>query len=107
MPFRGARMPRQVEPEQGLGPQDGEPGGAVAQDRMGEQARIRFARYENRLDSGRGDEYQEFYAGVNWYLYGHKAKLQAGVQYTMMDDAAGDGGDYSGWGVTTGLRISW
>ena len=68
---------------------------------------IRFARYENRLDSGRGDEYQEFYAGVNWYLYGHKAKLQAGVQYTMMDDAAGDGGDYSGWGVTTGLRISW
>jgi phosphate-selective porin OprO/OprP len=68
---------------------------------------IRFARYENRLESGRGDEYNEFYAGLNWYLYGHKLKLQAGVQYATMDDEAEDGGNYDGWGVTTGLRISW
>jgi len=68
---------------------------------------IRLARYENRLVSGRGDEYQEIYAGLNWYLYGHKAKIQAGIQYTTLDDAAGDGGDYEGWGVTTGLRLSW
>lgn len=68
---------------------------------------IRFARYENRLESGRGDEYNEFYAGLNWYLYGHKLKFQTGVQYTTMDDNANDGGDYDGWGVTTGIRISW
>jgi phosphate-selective porin OprO/OprP len=68
---------------------------------------IRFARYENRLESGRGDEYNEFYFGVNKYFYGHKLKWQTGVQYTTMDDNANDGGDYDGWGVTTGIRISW
>ena len=68
---------------------------------------IRLARYENRLEPGRGDEYQEIYAGLNWYLYGHKAKVQAGVQYTTMEDGAGDGGEYDGWGVTTALRLSW
>ena len=68
---------------------------------------IRFARYENALESGRGDEYNEFYFGVNKYFYGHKLKWQTGVQYTTMDDNADDGGDYDGWGVTTGIRISW
>jgi phosphate-selective porin OprO and OprP len=68
---------------------------------------IRFARYENRLESGRGDEYNEFYVGINKYFYGHKLKWQTGVQYTTMDDHADDGGEYDGWGVTTGIRISW
>jgi phosphate-selective porin OprO and OprP len=69
---------------------------------------IRFARYENRLiGSARGDEYNEFYAGLNWYLYGHKLKFQTGVQYSMMEDEANDGGEYDGWGVTTGVRVSW
>lgn len=68
---------------------------------------IRLARYENRIVSGRGDNYNEFYAGLNWYLYGHKLKLQTGVQHATMEDGANDGGEYDGWGVTTGLRISW
>ena len=68
---------------------------------------IRFGRYENRLESGRSDEYNEFYVGVNKYFYGHKLKWQTGVQYTTTEDAAKDGGDYEGWGVTTGIRISW
>ena len=68
---------------------------------------IRFARYENRITSGRCDEYNEFYAGLNWYLYGHKLKFQTGVQYTTAQDSAGDGGAYDGWGITTGIRISW
>jgi phosphate-selective porin OprO/OprP len=68
---------------------------------------IRLGRYENSIVSGRGDEYNEFYAGLNWYLYGHKLKFQTGVQYTTVDDGANDGGEYDGWGVTTGIRISW
>jgi phosphate-selective porin OprO/OprP len=68
---------------------------------------IRFARYENQIVSGRGDEYNEFYVGINKYFYGHKLKWQTGVQYTTMDDAANDGGEYDGWGVTSGIRISW
>jgi phosphate-selective porin OprO/OprP len=68
---------------------------------------LRLARYENQVVNGRGDEYQEIYFGLNWYLYGHKLKLQTGVDYAHMADRANDGGAYNGWGWTTGLRISW
>jgi phosphate-selective porin OprO/OprP len=69
---------------------------------------VRFARYEGlAMDSKRGDQYQEIYAGVNYYLYGHKIKWQTGVQYVDMKDSANNGGDYDGWGITTGLRINW
>lgn len=69
---------------------------------------VRFTRYEARaLNEGRGDEYQEAYAGLNYYLYGHKLKLQTGVQYASMRDRAGDGGAFDGWSWTSGVRISW
>ncbi len=68
---------------------------------------LRLGRYENEIVSGRGDEYHEFYAGVNVFFYGHKLKWQTGLQYTTMDDAADDGGEYDGWGLTTGLRVYW
>ncbi|MDH3994092.1 MAG: OprO/OprP family phosphate-selective porin [Gammaproteobacteria bacterium] len=68
---------------------------------------VRLNRYENRVVSGRGDEYNEYFAGLNLFFYGHKFKWQSGLQYTRMDDAAGDGGEYDGWGLTTGLRFSW
>ena len=68
---------------------------------------IRFARYENQIAPGRGDEYNEFYLGLNYYIYGHKLKLQTGVQYTDMNDRTNTGGNYDGWGVTTGVRVSW
>ena len=68
---------------------------------------IRFMRYENRIDLGRGDEYNEFFIGLNWFIYGQELKVQTGIKYTMMDDGAQDGGEYRGWGWTTGLRMSW
>jgi phosphate-selective porin OprO/OprP len=68
---------------------------------------VRFARYENEIVAGRGDDYREIYLGLSYYLYGHKLKLQSGVQYADMDDRAGDGGAYSGWAWTTGFRMSW
>jgi phosphate-selective porin OprO/OprP len=68
---------------------------------------VRFGRYESSVVSGRGDRYSEIYLGLNYYLYGHKFKVQTGLQYADMDDVAADGGAYSGWGWTTGLRISW
>ena len=73
----------------------------------GDDNSIRLARYENRVVSGRGDEYNEFYAGVNWFLYGHKLKFQTGVQYAMMDDSKNDGGEYDGWQLVSGIRVSW
>jgi phosphate-selective porin OprO/OprP len=68
---------------------------------------VRLATYEKLVVPGRGDEYNEFYVGLNYYFYKHKLKLQTGVQYAEMHDRANDGGDYSGWAWTTGLRIGW
>lgn len=68
---------------------------------------VRLATYESRVVAGRGDEYHELYAGANYYLYGHKLKLQTGVQFADLSDTAADGGAYSGVSWTTGLRIGW
>lgn len=67
---------------------------------------LRLARYENTVAGGRGDQYQEVYGGLNYYLYGHKLKLQTGLAYANMRDRANDGGAYDGISWTTGLRIS-
>ena len=51
--------------------------------------------------------YHEIYAGLNYFLYGHKLKWPTGIQYVTMDDHADDGGEYSGWQFVTGIRIGW
>ena len=68
---------------------------------------VRLARYENRAVSGQGERYKELYFGANYYFYGHKLKLQSGVQFGDMNDSANDGGGYSGVAWNTGLRVSW
>jgi phosphate-selective porin OprO/OprP len=68
---------------------------------------IRLATYESRISSGRGDEYNELYLGANYFLYGHKLKVQTGVQFADMNDRANDGGAFSGLSWTTGLRVGW
>jgi phosphate-selective porin OprO and OprP len=68
---------------------------------------VRLNTYESRVVPGRGDSYNEVYAGANYYFYGHKLKLQSGVQYADMNDRAHDGGAYSGFSWTTGVRIGW
>jgi phosphate-selective porin OprO/OprP len=68
---------------------------------------IRLAGYEARVVPGRGDEYNEMYLGANYFFYGHKLKVQTGVQWADMNDSANDGGEYSGVSWTTGLRIGW
>jgi phosphate-selective porin OprO/OprP len=68
---------------------------------------VQIATYENRVVTGRGDEYNEAYAGANYYFYGHKLKLQTGVQFADMNDRANDGGEYAGVSWTTGIRVGW
>jgi len=68
---------------------------------------VRLARYESSIVSGRGDRYNEWYLGANYYFYGHKLKLQSGVQHARMDDARGDGGTYAGTSWLSALRVSW
>jgi phosphate-selective porin OprO/OprP len=64
---------------------------------------IRYSRYESRIVEEPGDRYDEIFVGLNWFVYGHKLKLQSGFKYTWMDAKQ----NYRGWGWTTGLRISW
>lgn len=68
---------------------------------------VRLNRYENKIESGRGDSYHEGYLGLNWYIYDHKLKIQSGVTYANMGDKANDGGAYDGWGLNLGLRMYW
>lgn len=67
---------------------------------------VRLSRYETSVAGGRGDQYQEVYGGLNYYVYGHKLKLQTGLAYAHMRDRANDGGAYDGIQWTTGLRFS-
>jgi phosphate-selective porin OprO/OprP len=69
---------------------------------------VRYSRYENKAFNARGDNYIEWYAGLNWYIYGQKFKLQTGLKYVNMNDSTGqNGGNYDGWDWTTGFRMSW
>ena len=68
---------------------------------------VQLATYENRVVRGRGDQYEEIYLGANYFFYGHRLKLQTGLQFADMTDRANDGGEYSGVSWTSGLRIGW
>ena len=67
------------------------------------------SRYERKVphieDGGRGEDYHAFYAGLNYYICGHKLKLMAGAEYADLQDGAGDGGDFEGWTLLTGVRM--
>jgi phosphate-selective porin OprO/OprP len=62
-------------------------------------------RYEEKVTEGDGDKYRALYAGLNYYLYGHKLKLMMGGEYARMDDDADDGGEYSGWTWFGAVRL--
>jgi phosphate-selective porin OprO and OprP len=68
---------------------------------------VRLATYESRVVAGRGDRYHEVYLGGNYFFYGHKLKLQSGLQWADLHDEANDGGAYSGVSWVTGLRVGW
>jgi phosphate-selective porin OprO and OprP len=68
---------------------------------------LSLATYENKVARGGGDRYREGYIGANYYFYGHRLKLQSGVQFADMRDRANDGGAYSGTSWVTGLRVGW
>ena len=57
-----------------------------------------------RVVPGRGDEFDELYLGANYFFYGHRLKVQAGVQFADMNDSANDGGECSGVSWTTGFE---
>ena len=66
----------------------------------------KMSRYSKEISDSAYEDVQEFYLGLNCYLYGHKLKWQNGIEYNIaQNDKAGN--DYAGWGVTSGIRLSW
>ncbi len=62
-------------------------------------------RYEEEVTQGEGNKYQAFYAGVNYFLYGHNLKLMMGGEYAHMQDDADDGGRFRGWTWFGAVRL--
>lgn len=51
-------------------------------------------------DDERGNTYIAHYLGLNYYIYSHKLKVMAGVEYAQMG-----GGTYDGYTLLSGLRM--
>ena len=60
-------------------------------------------RYEQLVsgDDEKGNTYASAYAGLNYYMYGHKLKLMNGLEYSHMG-----GGEYDGYTFMSALRFS-
>lgn len=58
----------------------------------GVRINTRYGRAEGSfgINDGRGDSHHSFYTGLNYYLCGHSAKIQAGIEYQTMDAPTGD-----------------
>lgn len=63
------------------------------------------SRYEKPVaDNGaRGDIYNAFYGGVQYFIYGDKLKLMAGAEWAQL---RGNGEAYEGTTLLTGIRLS-
>jgi len=63
-------------------------------------------RYEQEVvPGGHGDRYHAAYTGINYLLYGDRLKFMTGAEYSVMQDSAHDGGDFSGWTYLAGVRL--
>ena len=67
---------------------------------------VRLARYDSFVTGQRGDEYHEIYGGLNYYVCGHRLKVQTGVSYISLNDSDLPNAEYHSVQWTTGLRLS-
>jgi hypothetical protein len=67
---------------------------AGASEAEGIRTNSRYFRSEHSagvdVNSGRGDELHTLYAGLNYFLCGHNAKIMGGVEYASLDTPNGD-----------------
>ena len=54
-----------------------------------------------------GDTYHSAYVGLNWYVYGQKAKFMVGGQYDELSGGTGKSANYRGWTTLVGFRMFW
>ena len=58
--------------------------------RMNSRYGRRLEAYGADMNGGRGDKHMSLYTGLNYYLCGHNAKLQAGIEYQDLDTPSGN-----------------
>jgi hypothetical protein len=69
-------------------------------------AQSRYEREAPQLTGGgRGDRYQAAYLGLQYFIHGDRLKLMAGAEYARLD-GGGNGGDFAGLTLLTGIRLS-
>jgi hypothetical protein len=54
-----------------------------------------------------GDTYNSAYVGLNYYVYGQKAKFMVGGQYDELTGGTGKNANYRGWTMLVGFRVFW
>lgn len=59
-------------------------------------------RYERLAGGTTGDLYQAAYLGMNYYVYGQRFKLMAGVEYATL---SGGKQDFRSWTLLSGVRV--
>lgn len=75
---------------------------------LDDQSDVRLTRYAGKNANGvKVETSHNLLLGFNWYLYGHKLKWQNAIEYNYGKNLASTGDDYTGYGVTSALRISW
>ncbi|MBC8126201.1 MAG: hypothetical protein H8M99_03495 [Gloeobacteraceae cyanobacterium ES-bin-144] len=64
------------------------------------------SRYERTVatNKGLGDSYNSVYAGAQYFIYGDKLKLMAGVEWAWLNNQKGD--SYDGYTLLSGVRFS-
>jgi len=67
-------------------------------------------RYEQKVVSGKGDSYNSWYMGLNYYIYQQKLKLMTGLEYFDMDGVADNvtttaTSNVTGWSLISGIRL--
>ena len=69
-------------------------------------AQSRYEREAPQLTGGgRGERYQAGYLGLQYFIHGDRLKLMAGAEYAHLD-GGGNGGDFEGLTLLTGIRLS-
>ncbi len=70
-------------------------------------------RYEQKVAVGKGDSYNSYYIGLNYYIYMQKLKLMTGFEYFDMDGVTADtdtslsssNESIHGWNFISGIRL--
>jgi len=70
------------------------------------QAQSRYERRApNLANNGKGDQYQAFYFGLQYFIHGNGLKLLAGAEYSSLRGGA-NGNNFQGWTYLTGIRFA-